>query len=267
MLTEAGLVAIIVLVVLLAIAITAICAFMCRRHRNKSVRLESAVFKRLVPRNNPHEENARGGNQNDFEGAAAWRPLEREHSTHSTHSQEHGFSKPGSRTSSLRSVTSVNSQRSLANLAEEIGSRSVETHATLIIPNGLRLLKTCKALVHKLTATVIDFTSSASNKGLVVGSREEIVSCANMVSEAVDALTKSMYPPIDDTDILTNATELVNAAEELVLVSKFNCKQDKLDWLDKSTRDVLHDFKVLVDSVQKYRNLHKTAVVEFVSDA
>lgn len=53
-----------------------------------------------------------------------------------------------------------------------------------------------------------------------MGSREEIVSCANMVSEAVDALTKSMYPPIDDTDILTNATELVNAAEELVLVSK-----------------------------------------------
>lgn len=71
---------------------------------------------------------------------------------------------------------------------------------------------------------MIDFTSSESGKGLVVGSRDEIVSCAKMVSESVDALTKSMYPPIDDADILTNATELVNAAEELVLVSKYvNC--------------------------------------------
>lgn len=48
--------------------------------------------------------------------------------------------------------------------------------------------------------------------------------------------------------------------------SRFNCKQDKLDWLDKSTKDVLHDFKVLVDSVQKYRNLHKNAA-EFITDA
>ena len=49
---------------------------------------------------------------------------------------------------------------------------------------------------------------------------------------------------------------------------RFNCKQDKLDWLDKATKDVLHDFKVLVDSVQKYRNLHKKGYgADYVTEA
>eukprot|EP00038_Savillea_parva_P002390 m.113915 g.113915 ORF g.113915 m.113915 type:complete len:259 (+) comp10821_c0_seq1:267-1043(+) len=258
MLTEGGLVAVVLLVTMLAVAIAAICTFMCRRHRSKSVRLDTTVFKRLVPASK--RDSTPGGGQ-DYVDGAEW--MDNVHENDDEPVPE--LPRASSRSSSQRSST-ASSPKSVAQFAEEIGTRSVETHATLIIPNGLRLLKTCKALITRLTATVIDFTSSESGKGLVVGSRDEIVSCAKMVSESVDALTKSMYPPIDDADILTNATELVNAAEELVLVSKFNCKQDKLDWLDKATKDVLHDFKVLVDSVQKYRNLHKN-VAEFISDA
>mmetsp|Transcript_550 Transcript_550/g.1613 ORF Transcript_550/g.1613 Transcript_550/m.1613 type:complete len:266 (+) Transcript_550:368-1165(+) len=265
MLSEAGLVAVILLCAALAASIVGIVLYMCRKHRSKSIQLDSTVFRRLVSASN--DTASVGG---DSLRGAPWRGGQ---------SPEDGNWAPAaaaSRTSSVRSVVSQTSQtsqmsqmstQSLQQFVEELGTRSVETHATLIIPNGLRLLKTCKALIHRLTATVIDFTSSASGRGLVVGSREEIVACATKMSESVDALTKSMYPPIDDADILTNATELVNAAEELTLVSKFNCKQDKLDWLDKVTKDVLHDFKVLVDSVQKYRNLHKNAAENFISDA
>lgn len=220
MLSETGLVLIVVLTIGGCLTLAAVVLYMCRRHRSKSVRLDSSILRRLVGAD-------AGGSQR---------------------------SRAESDDASLSRQSSVRS--SVYEDDFGAGTRAVETHATLIIPNGLRMLKTCKALSHKLMATVINFTSSASDKGLVVGSRDDIVACANTVSEAVDALTESMYPPVDDTIILTNATELVNATEELVLVSKHNCKLDQLDWLDRATKDVLHDFKVVVDSVQKYRALH-----------
>lgn len=235
MLSETGLVLVVLLSIGGFIALVAVITYMCRRHRSKSVRLDSTVLRRLVGPDDGGSQRSRGAESDDV--AMSRRSSQRSMVSH-TYEDEFGA-----------------------------GTRAIETHATLIIPNGLRLLKTCKALIHRLMATVIDFTSSASGKGLVVGSRDDIVACANTVSEAVDALTKSMYPPIDDTVILTNATELVNATEELVLVSKYNCKLDNLDWLDKATKDVLHDFKRVVDSVQKYRALHSSRRVEHVTDA
>lgn len=90
----------------------------------------------------------------------------------------------------------------------------------------------------------------------MVGARYEIVAFAQQVGDAVDRLTKAMYPPLNDAAILNSATALVSASEELVKIAKTNQKGGKLGWLDSSITEVLHNYKTLVLSIQKYRDLH-----------
>jgi len=134
----------------------------------------------------------------------------------------------------------------------EIETNDMESHASFIIPDALQLLRTCKSLTHRLMATVIDGTSKDRSRNIVLGNLDEIIASAKLVSPAVDVLTKAMYPPIDEQTILTTATDLVTAVEDLVQTTKDNTR-GKMSWLDTMVAGLLHDFKTLVDSVQKYR--------------
>lgn len=136
--------------------------------------------------------------------------------------------------------------------------RALETHASYIIPDSLQLLKQCKGVTHKLMAMVIEGTSKDRSKILVLNNLEEIIACAKTVSPAVDRVTQTMYPPVDEQNMLLAATDLVTAVEDLAQVTQFNSVKGTMTWLDTAVAGVLHDFKVLVASIQRFRKLAKS---------
>jgi len=132
------------------------------------------------------------------------------------------------------------------------GESAAQTRATYIIPQGLKLLKTCKSLAHRLLACAIDGTSHDDSRSLVVGSIDRIVEASKTLSPRVDDLTKCMYPPINADRIKVAATELVAAMENLALLTKRNCDTSKLRWLESATDEVCQNYEDLNSCVERY---------------
>ncbi len=60
----------------------------------------------------------------------------------------------------------------------------------------------------------------------------------------VDALTKALYPPVDDRTVLATATDLMDAMQSIILAVTLNCHPSRLTWVVALVEQVHTDHAV-----------------------
>eukprot|EP00056_Hartaetosiga_gracilis_P016962 m.607 g.607 ORF g.607 m.607 type:complete len:232 (-) comp500_c0_seq1:319-1014(-) len=134
-----------------------------------------------------------------------------------------------------------------------VGRTDLETHASNIVTSGISLLKSCKKLSDSLLARLID-GATAEGSDLVVGSLEDVLEALEPVSAKADELTRCIYPPIFEVDLVEAATSLVSTMDNIVRVTKDNCVNAKLDWVEEVSIQIIRDFKRLCVNVDQFRD-------------
>eukprot|EP00055_Hartaetosiga_balthica_P003587 m.8340 g.8340 ORF g.8340 m.8340 type:complete len:239 (-) comp3094_c0_seq1:690-1406(-) len=137
---------------------------------------------------------------------------------------------------------------------DTVGRTDLETHASNIVSSGVSLLRSCKKLSHNLLAQLID-GATAEGSDLVFGSLDIILEAIEPLSSKADELTRCIYPPIYEVDLVQAATSLVSTMDNIVRVTKENCEHSKLAWVDEVAIQIIRDFKRLCVNVDQFREV------------
>ncbi|XP_065064405.1 cyclin-D1-binding protein 1 homolog [Rhopilema esculentum] len=116
------------------------------------------------------------------------------------------------------------------------------------------LFEPCLGLIESAKKTLKMIESCIKVKGDVKDQKsieqfDFIVEMADKISPSVDDLVLSLYPPVDHTNVLTNAKLLASTLEEIIQASKSHhyMEEKYFHWLDGISNDLKNRVSVLCE--------------------